>query len=157
VTGSLTGAVVQTHAAYLPFNVVSASGTIVRVDLGARRAPASSLRRATVLTPTGAVRANFARAERVGERLCGSDNEDGKECHYEAVLRAHARVNGAVAVLPGAPDVLDVSPIAPGTDGPVDDALTGWKPNLSAATPTIGRIDGPVSGRGLSHLARHGT
>jgi len=83
----------------MPFRVVASSGTVLRVDIGARPERATSLRRATVLTPSGAVRADLVRTERVCEWLCETGNEGGKECHFEAILRAAAPVDKAVGVM----------------------------------------------------------
>jgi hypothetical protein len=103
--------VIQTAPDPIPFRVVGSSGIEVRVDIGAQRDQARSLRRATVLTAAGAVAAAFARTERTCEKLCAGTTE---ECHFEAVLRAAAPVDGAVAVLPGAHEVRDVRPIEAG-------------------------------------------
>ena len=111
---------VRPNVAQVPFRVVSSSGTLVRVDIGAKRERSRSLRAATVLTTAGAVRARLVRTERVCEWLCGEGNEDGKECHFEAVLRASAPVDEAAAVLPGSPDIQNVAPIRTGTGQPVD-------------------------------------
>jgi hypothetical protein len=117
---TLTGAAAQTNAVHEPFRVVASSGTVLRVDIGARPERATSLRRATVLTPSGAVRANLVRTERVCEWLCGTGNEDGKECHFEAILRAAAPVDKAVGVLAGSPDVREISTLPAGSDRAVD-------------------------------------
>jgi hypothetical protein len=109
-------AAAQIAAVPPPFRVVAAARTEVRVDLGAARRAASSLRRATVLGRTGAVRATLVRTDRVCEVLCpGSDDEDGgKECHFEAVLRAAAPVDDAVAVLAGSADVRAIAAVSVG-------------------------------------------
>lgn len=119
VACTLTGVAAQTNAVHVPFRVVASSGTVLRVDIGARRERATSLRRATVLTPSGAVRADLVRTERVCEWLCGTGNEDGKECHFEAVLRTSATVNKAVGVLAGSPDVREIATISAGADRPL--------------------------------------
>lgn len=111
---------VPTNVAHVPFRVVESSGTLMRVDIGAERERSRSLRTATVLTPNGAVRARLVRTEGVCEWLCGEGNEDGKECHFEAVLRASAPVDEAVAVLSGSPNIQTVAPIPAGTGQPVD-------------------------------------
>jgi hypothetical protein len=114
------GVAAQTKAVHVPFRVVASLGTVVRVDLGARRERATSLRRATVLTRSGAVRATLLRAERVCEVLCPADDaEDGKECHFEAILRASAAVDGAVAVLAGSPDVRQIAVISVDAERPL--------------------------------------
>jgi hypothetical protein len=113
---------VRTNVAHVPFRVVESSGTLMRVDIGAERERARLLRTATVLTPAGALRARLVRTERVCEWLCGEGNEDGKECHFEAVLRASAPMDEAAAVLSGSPDIRNVAPMPAGTAQPVDNA-----------------------------------
>ena len=103
--------VIQTAPDPIPFRVVGSSGIEVRVDIGAQQDQARSLRRATVLTAAGAVAARLARTERTCEKLCAGTTE---ECHFEAVLRAAAPADGAVAVLPGAHEIRDVRPIEAG-------------------------------------------
>jgi hypothetical protein len=90
VACTLTSVGAQTKPSHVPFRIVASSGTVVRVDIGARRESAASLRRATVPTPTGAVRADLVRTERVCQELCAE-----KECHFEAILRASAPVTDA--------------------------------------------------------------
>jgi hypothetical protein len=105
VASMSTGAGVEEEADYVPFRVVASGGTMVRVDIGAQAERARLLRRATVLTPSGTVAATLVRTERMCEWLCEVGSENGKECHFEAVLRTSARVVHAVAVLAGSPDV----------------------------------------------------
>lgn len=76
----------QTESPDAPFRVVSVKGREVRVDVGARRARAKALARATILTPAGAVPATLVRSERICEDLCPEIAEAA--CHYEAVLRS---------------------------------------------------------------------
>jgi hypothetical protein len=114
-----SGAGVQTDADYVPFRVVAFGGTMVRVDIGAQPERARLLRRATVLTPSGAVAATLVRTERMCEWLCEVGNENGKECHFEAVLRTSAKVDKALAVLPGSPDVREIATISAGPDQPI--------------------------------------
>lgn len=109
----------QAFADYVPFRVVASSGTVVRVDIGAQPERARFLRRATILTPSGRVAAILLRTERVCEWLCGVGNENEKECHFEAVLRTSARVDKAVAVLPGSPDIREIASITVGPDQPI--------------------------------------
>jgi hypothetical protein len=121
VVCALTGVSAQTKSADEPFRLVAFSGTMVRVDVGGKRASAEQLRRATVLTASGGVRAVLVRTERVCEWLCGSegDDEDGKECHFEAILRASANVKEAVAVLAGSPDVRAFAAMSAGSSEPI--------------------------------------
>ena len=119
VACTLTGGAAQTNAVQAPFHVVTSSGTMVRVDLGARRDRATSLRRATVLTRSGAVRAELVRTERVCEVLC-PDDEQEEECHFEAILRASAPVDTAVAVLAGSPDVRNIVGVSIGAERVID-------------------------------------
>jgi hypothetical protein len=121
--GVVTPLAAQTRADtdYAPFRVVGSSGVEVRVDIGARAEHAKSLRRATVLTPAGARRARFVRTERVCEWLCGDGNQEGRECHFEVVLRASAPIDEAVAVLGGSPDVREIAIMPAGTDRPIGD------------------------------------
>ncbi len=111
-----TNAVAQTNPVPPPFRVVAAARTEVRVDIGAERQAATSLRRATVLTRTAAYRATLVRTERVCETLCPDDDDEdgGKECHFEAVLRSAAPVDNAVAVLAGSPDVRAIATVSVG-------------------------------------------
>src|SRR5688572_29755724 len=115
VACTLTGGAAQTSAVQPPFDVVAYSGTMVRVDLGARRDRATSLRRATVLTRSGAVRAELVRTERVCEELC-PDEDHEKECHFEAILRAATPVDTVVAVLAGSPDVRNIVGVSIGAE-----------------------------------------
>ena len=116
---TVTSVAPQTEAVHVPFRVVASSGTVVRVDIGARRERATSLRRATVLTRAAAVRAEWVRTERVCEEVCG------EECHFEAILRASAPVNGAVSVLAGSPDVREIAAMSASSDRGIDSA-TPW-------------------------------
>ncbi len=111
-----TGASVQADPDHVPFRVVASGGTVVRVDIGAQPERARLLRRATVLTSSGTVAATLVRTERMCEWLCEVGNENGKECHFEAVLRTSARVVNAVAVLAGSPDVREIATISAGAD-----------------------------------------
>jgi hypothetical protein len=113
------GAGVQADADYVPFRVVASGGTVLRVDIGAQPERARLLRRATVLTPSGTVGATLVRTERMCEWLCEVGNEKGRECHFEAVLRTSARVDKAVAVLAGSPDVREIATISAGADQPI--------------------------------------
>lgn len=115
---AISSAAAPDSIAYQPFRVVAVFGTTVRVDIGARTERAGSLRRATVLTPSGAVAASFVRTVRVCERLCGTDER--KECHYEVLLRSSAPVHDAVAVLSGAPEIREITAIHQGADEPVN-------------------------------------
>jgi len=114
-----TGAGVEEEADYVPFRVVASGGTMVRVDIGAQAERARLLRRATVLTPSGTVAATLVRTERMCEWLCEVGGENGKECHFEAVLRTSARVVHPVAVLAGSPDVREIATIPAGADQPI--------------------------------------
>ena len=82
-----------------PFEVVAFSSTHVRVDIGADKARARLLRRATILTEAGPVQATLARARMKCVWLCGED--DGKTCHYEAILRTSGLPARPLAVLAG--------------------------------------------------------
>lgn len=113
------GAGVQADADYVPFRVVASRGTVVRVDIGAQPERARLLRRATVLTPSGTVAATLVRTERKCEWLCEVGSENGKECHFEAVLRTSARVVQAVAVLAGSPAVQEIATISAGAERPI--------------------------------------
>ncbi len=99
-----------------PFTVIAESGRQVRVDIGTDRGRARLLRRAVVLTRSGAVRATFVRAERRCTWICSEDDENDRVCHYEAVLRASAPFRDAIAVFPGSPDVRHVAPLVAGAD-----------------------------------------
>jgi hypothetical protein len=124
VVCALTGVSAQTKVVDEPFRLVAFSGTMVRVDVGATRATAQQLRRATVLMPSGGVRAVLVRTEKVCEWLCGAegDDEEGKECHFEAILRASATVKDAVAVLAGTPDVRAFAAMPGGEPEPIGSA-----------------------------------
>ena len=111
-----TSASVVEDADYVPFRVVASGGTMVRVDIGSQPERARLLRRATVLTPSGTVAATLVRTERRCEWLCEAGSENGKTCHFEAVLRTSARVVQAVAVLAGSPDVREIATISAGAD-----------------------------------------
>jgi hypothetical protein len=113
------GTGLQADADYVPFRVVSSDGNLLRVDIGAQAEGARLLRRATVLTPSGPVRATLVRTERMCEWLCDVGDEQGRECHFEAVLRTSARVDNAAAVFAGSPDVRDIGAIAAGASQPV--------------------------------------
>jgi hypothetical protein len=119
VASMSTGAGVQADADYVPFRVVAYRGTVVRVDIGAQPERARVLRRATVLTPSGTVAATLVRTERMCEWLCEVGNENGKTCHFEAVLRTSARVVQAVGVLAGSPDVREIATFSAGRDQPI--------------------------------------
>ena len=119
VASMSTGTSVKEDADYVPFRIVASGGTVVRVDIGAQPERARLLRRATVLTPSGTVAATLVRTERMCEWLCEVGNENGKECHFEAVLRTSARVARAVAVLAGSPDVREIATISAGADQPI--------------------------------------
>ena len=125
VASTFTGASAQADADYVPFRVVASGGALVRVDIGAQPERARLLRRATVLTASGAVAATLVRTERICEWLCDVGNEKGKECHFEAVLRTSTRVVRALAVLPGSPDVREIATISPGADQPIA-SLDRW-------------------------------
>jgi hypothetical protein len=71
------------------------------------------------LTPSGAVAATLVRTERMCEWLCEVGSENGKECHFEAVLRTSARVVQAIAVLAGSPDVREIATMSAGSDQPI--------------------------------------
>jgi hypothetical protein len=109
----------QPDAADAPFRVVSYLGTRVRVDIGADRARAESLRHATVLTQSGAVPATLVRTHRTCQYLCGEDDPDGRECHYEAELRVSRRLGTPIAVFAGTRVIADVSSLAAGPDQPI--------------------------------------
>ena len=122
VASMSTGTSVKEDADYVPFRIVASGGTVVRVDIGAQPERARLLRRATVLTPSGTVAATLVRTERMCEWLCevGNGNENGKECHFEAVLRTAARVVQAVAVLAGSPHVREIATMSAGADQPIE-------------------------------------
>jgi hypothetical protein len=94
-----------------PFEVVAFSSTHVRVDIGADRSRAQLLRRATILTAAGPVPATLVRARKTCVWLCGEGEEDSRECHYEAILRASALAARPLAVLAGTQAVTSVSAI----------------------------------------------
>jgi len=119
VASMSTGAGVQQDADDVPFRIVASDGTVVRVDIGAQPERARLLRRATILTPSGTVAATFVRTERKCEWLCEIGSENGKECHFEAVLRTSARVVHAVAVLAGSPDVREIATLSAGAEQPI--------------------------------------
>lgn len=118
VASTLTSAGAQPTADYIPFQVITSSGTMVRVDIGEDRERARSLRRATVVTPTGAVAATFVRTERECEALCGEDGE--KECHFEAILRTTAPVKQPVVVLAGSHRVGEIGAMSVSAVRPID-------------------------------------
>ena len=107
----------QTGDQYAPFHADGASGTTIAVDVGSPREAAALLQRATVLTPSGTVRAELVRTERVCISPCGDDEE---ECHFVAILRAAARVERAVAVLAGSPNVRQIAPMPSGPERRID-------------------------------------
>lgn len=119
VASTSRGAGVQPEADYAPFRVVASGGNVLRVDIGAHAERARLLRRATVLTPSGPVGATLVRTERMCEWLCEVGNEQGRECHFEAVLRTSIRVDKPVAVLAGSPDVRELGTISPGANQPI--------------------------------------
>jgi len=114
-----TGTSVEEVADYVPFHIVASGGTVVRVDIGAQPERARLLRRATVLTSSGAVAATLVRTERKCEWLCEVGSENGQTCHFEAVLRTSARVVQAVAVLAGSPDVREIATMSAGAEQPI--------------------------------------
>ena len=118
VTSTSTGASVEEDA-YVPFRVVASGGTVVRVDIGAQPERARLLRRVTVLTKSGRVAATLVRTERKCEWLCEVGSENGKTCHFEAVLRTSATVARAVAVLAGSPDVREIATMSAGATQPI--------------------------------------
>src|SRR3954468_3490533 len=107
---------VDDQAADAPFTVVAtrvtASYSEVTVSLGVERSRARLLRAALIVTKSGAVPAALVRTTRVCEDLCPADGDKGRVCHFEAVLRTSGPVQGVVAVLPGKPDVRNVTPRA---------------------------------------------
>lgn len=100
-----------------PFTVIRASGSHVRVDIGGDKSRSQLLRNATVVGPSGAVGATLVRVERKCTVLCSE--EDGPDCHYEAVLRALGSVDDAVGVLSGTRRIAAVTRLERGTDRPV--------------------------------------
>ena len=116
-----------------PYRIVSSSGREVRVDIGALRERGRSLQRATVLTPGGPVDAALVRTERVCEWLCGKGEEDGRECHFESLLRAPRPLERPLAVLAGRPSVVLGAPFQPGPEQPAGDA-EGWIARTPAKT-----------------------
>ena len=96
------------------------TGREVRVDVGARRARANSLTRATVLTPAGAVPATFVRLERICEELCSELADE--ECHYEALLRTSRPAPDAIAALAGRRSAGAIAVVKPGPDRPTGSA-----------------------------------
>src|SRR3954451_15081478 len=111
---------VDDQAADAPFTVVAtrvtASYSDVTVSLGVERSRARLLRTALIVTKSGAVPATLVRTRRVCEDLCPGDDDKGRVCHFEAVLRTSRPVQGVVAVLPGKPDVRNVTALTPGPD-----------------------------------------
>jgi hypothetical protein len=136
VARTFTGTGGHADADYAPFPVVVSQGTVLRVDIGTQAERAQLLRRATVLTPSGTVGATLVRTERICEWLCEVGNEKGKECHFEAVLRASTRVDKAIAVLPGVPGVREIAAIAAGPDQPIG------SPDRWIAAEPIGTANG---------------
>jgi hypothetical protein len=125
LTQAASGMPAQTTVIPVPFRILGVAGSELRIDIGAEKGRAASLRRATVLTRSGAVPATLVRTERICEWLCGEGNEDGKECHFEAVLRALRRVQDPVTVLPGRPNVQNITTPTRGRFQPVTD-LDRW-------------------------------
>lgn len=106
-----------------PYQIVASTPTQVRVDIGQDRSRANALRRATVLTRSEAVPATLVRTRRICETLCGED--DGKECHYEAVLRPSRAVREPIAVLAGRPLVSSMISLSFGPERPIG-SESGW-------------------------------
>jgi hypothetical protein len=100
-----------------PYRIVASTRTRVRVDIGQDRPRANGLRLATVITPSGAIPATLIRTRRICEALCGE--EDGKECHYEAVLRPSRPVTEPIAVLAGRPLVSQITRVLHGPEQPI--------------------------------------
>jgi hypothetical protein len=102
-----------------PFTVVSTRATVssgeVIVSLGADRSRARLVRHAIVVTRSGAVAATLVRTRRVCEDLCPGSDDNGRVCHFEAVLRTPHEVADAIGVLPGNPDVRSVTVLQRGT------------------------------------------
>jgi hypothetical protein len=98
-----------------PFTVIAASGSEVRVDIGADVSRSQLVREATVLSPSGAIRASLVRLDRRCESACGDDGTT--YCHFEAILQASQDVGRAVAVLPGTRRIEAVSVPTRGIDG----------------------------------------
>src|SRR5512132_2040320 len=90
-----------------PFTVVATratrSGGEVVVSLGVDRSRASLVGRSTVVTKSGVVTATLARTRRVCDDVCPGDKDNGRVCHFEAVLRTAQAVPTAIGVLPGKP------------------------------------------------------
>jgi hypothetical protein len=101
-----------------PFTVVAASGFEVRVDIGRDTSRSHLLRQATVVTPSRAMLAKLVRLERKCTKVC--DDDDSPVCHFEAVLRASGRADGAVGVLPGTPRIETVSQMKAGADQQIE-------------------------------------
>lgn len=106
-----------------PYQIVASTPTQVRVDIGRDRSRANALRLATVLTRSEAVPATLVRTRRICETLCGED--DGKECHYEAVLRPSRAVTEPIAVLAGRPLVSSMTALSSGPEQPIG-SESGW-------------------------------
>ena len=159
-----------------PFEVVAFSSTHVRVDIGADKARAQLLRRATILTEAGPVAATLVRARRTCVWLCGED--DGKTCHYEAILRtsglparplavlAGSRVVAGVSTFPASPQQpigseerwLAAAPFAPGlkhTAGRASPMVSSCRRSLQAAAiSTHHRSLSPTARNALSSHSR---
>lgn len=131
-----------------PFRIVESSGRLVRVDLGADRSRAKQVRRATVLTPAGAVSAVLVRTERVCQWLCSEGDPETRACHFEAVLSATTRLEQPLAVLGGGQLVERVQSIASQEGRPIE-AAESWTasnpgPSLTGETLRWVRSGGGV-------------
>src|SRR6476661_1804731 len=111
---------VDSQAADAPFTVVAtrvtASHGEVTISLGVNQSRARLLRAALIVTKSAAVPATLVRTTRVCEDLCPGDEGKKRVCHFEGVLRTSAPVRGVVAVLPGKPDVRNVTPLRVGPE-----------------------------------------
>ena len=111
---------VDDQAADAPFAIVATRATAshgeVTVSLGVERSRARLLRAAVIVTKSGVVPATLVRTRRVCEDLCPGDEDKGRVCHFEAILRTSGPVRDVVAVLPGKPDVRNVRALRVGPD-----------------------------------------
>src|SRR4051812_10652238 len=109
---------VDDQAADAPFTVVATHVTAsygeVTVSLGVDRSRARLLRAALIVTKSGVVPATLVRTRRVCEDLCPGDEDKGRVCHFEAVLRTSGPAQGGVAVRPRKHDGRKATPRARG-------------------------------------------
>lgn len=112
-----------------PFTVVAArttrSGGEVIVSLGVDSSRARLVRQATLVTHSGVVPATLVRTKRVCENLCPGSRDNGRVCHFEAVLRTAEAVRNAIGVLPGTHEVRNVIPLRTGPDQKIE-RLEDW-------------------------------